>query len=131
MSRLSIKVDSDKSSQTFVCNATAWYYLFKDANCIHVSASVNGSHVKLSIPQQDFEKLFSSVNSSAFGNYIKGRMIELGYSQHDLAFRCGISQMSLSKIIRGVTRGVNTETIAKLSIGLGVSEDELKHLLSK
>jgi hypothetical protein len=133
--RLKLQVDSDRSSQIFHCNIKEWYYLMfvKETNSVQIAAFTGDKkeYIRWSIPKSIFDKVFSSVNSSSLGIYIKKKMEMLGYSQHELAFRSGLTQMAISKIIRGVTKYLNQESLSKLATGLGVPENELKTIISK
>jgi len=128
MSRLRLKVDSSKSSQVFHCIVKEWHYLLycKETDSVQVAAKVGEDNVCLSVPKIIFDKIFEPTATSSLGAFVKKKMAKLGYSQHDLAFQSGVTQMAISKIIRGVTRGVNSETLSKLAVGLGVTEDDLK-----
>ena len=56
----------------------------------------------------------------AFGQYIRGLRTQMGLSQDELAFRCGLTTPMISYIEKG-ERNSSFETLEKLAHGLGVT----------
>ena len=58
-------------------------------------------------------------------NKIKGRMRELGLTQHDLSKRMGTSLATVNRKINNV-QGLNLDEAEKLSVILGISDIEFR-----
>ena len=63
-------------------------------------------------------------SKQAFGQYVRGLRTQMGLSQDELAFRCGLTTPMISYIENG-TRNASFETLEKLAHGLGVTMSEL------
>lgn len=59
-------------------------------------------------------------SKQAFGQHIRGLRTQMGLSQDELAFRCGLTTPMISYIEKG-ERNSSLETLEKLAHGFGVS----------
>lgn len=65
------------------------------------------------------------MDMQSFGQRVRNRRLEEGWSQEELAKRIGISRNYLSQIERGVARNLSWRLVERLTTVLGLSPSEV------